>query len=219
MQTRRVELTARGKSLAEAKIERGIFQGYALSPLLVVIVMMPLNHILRKCIARYKLSKSPEKINHLMYMDDIKLFAKNEKELETLIKTVRIYSQDIGMEFAIEKCAMLVMGSGKRHITEGVELPNQVIRTPGEKETYKYLGILEAYTIKQLKMKEKKLKSVSQKSHKSTRDKTLLQEPYQRDKYLGCPPHEMLETILEVDQDLRTKNDHRKGIRAHGPSG
>ena len=33
-----------------------------------------------------------------MYMDDIKLFAKNEKELETLIHTVRIYSQDIGME-------------------------------------------------------------------------------------------------------------------------
>ena len=28
-----------------------------------------------------------------MYMDDIKLFAKNEKELETLIHTVRIYSQ------------------------------------------------------------------------------------------------------------------------------
>ena len=32
-----------------------------------------------------------------MYTDDIKLFAKNEKELET--PAVRIYSQDIGMEF------------------------------------------------------------------------------------------------------------------------
>ena len=31
-------------------------------------------------------------------MDDIKLFAKNEKELEILIHTVRIYSQDIEME-------------------------------------------------------------------------------------------------------------------------
>ena len=34
-----------------------------------------------------------------MYMDDIKLFAKNEKELEALIHAVRIYSQNIGMEF------------------------------------------------------------------------------------------------------------------------
>ena len=76
---------------------------------------MPLNHILRKCTAGYKLSRSHKKINHLIYMDDIKLFAKNEKELETQIHTVRIYSQDIRMEFGIEKCSMLVMKSGKRH--------------------------------------------------------------------------------------------------------
>ena len=34
-----------------------------------------------------------------MYIDDINLFAKNEKELETLIQAVRKYIQDIGMEF------------------------------------------------------------------------------------------------------------------------
>ena len=44
-----------------------------------------------------------------MYMDNIKLFAENEKELETLIHAVRIYSQDLGMESGIEKCTMLVM--------------------------------------------------------------------------------------------------------------
>ena len=60
-----------------------------------------------------------------MYMDDIKLFAKNEKELETLIHTVRIYSRDIRMEFGMEKCAMLVMKSGKRHLTDRIELPNK----------------------------------------------------------------------------------------------
>ena len=48
------------------------------------------------------------------------------------------------------------MKSSKRHITEGVELPNQVvIRTLREKETYKYLGVLEADIIKQQEMKEK----------------------------------------------------------------
>ena len=34
-------------------------------------------------------------------MNDINLFVKKEKELEALIQTVRIYSQDIGMEFGI----------------------------------------------------------------------------------------------------------------------
>ena len=91
-----------------------------------------------------------------MYMDDIKLFAKNGKELETLIYAVRIYSQDPGMKYGIGKYAMLIMKSGKRHFTDGMELPNQEkIRTLGEKETNKYLGILEADTIKQEEMKEK----------------------------------------------------------------
>ena len=36
--------------------------------------------------------KSQGKINHRMYMDDIKMFAKNEKGLETLIHAVRIWS-------------------------------------------------------------------------------------------------------------------------------
>ena len=148
-----MELTVEGKNLAELKIQRGIFHGDALSPLLFVIVMMALNHILMKCTARYKLTKSQEKINHLMYTDDIKLFAKNEKELETLIHTVRIYSQDIGMEFGIEKCAMLIMKSRKRHMIDKRELPDhEKTRTLREKETCKYLGMLEAHTIKQVEM-------------------------------------------------------------------
>ena len=68
------------------------------------------------------------------------------------------------MEFSIEKFTMLVMKSGKQHIKEWVELPNQVIRTLRKKETYKYLGILKADTIKQQEMKEKNQKWVSQKS-------------------------------------------------------
>ena len=57
-------------------------------------------------------------------MDDIKLFAKNEKELETLIHAVSIYSQDIGVEFGIQKCAMLEMRSSKRPLMDGTEQSN-----------------------------------------------------------------------------------------------
>ena len=109
MKTWKVELAAGGRRLAEAKVQRGIFQGNVQSSLLFIIVMMPLNHLLRKCTAGYKLSRSQEMINHLMYMDDIKLFAINEKEQETLIHTIRIYSQDRGIEYGREKYVMLVM--------------------------------------------------------------------------------------------------------------
>ena len=51
---------------------------------------------------------------------------------------------------------MLVMKNGKRHLTDEMELPNKdKIKTLVENETYKYLGILEADTIKQAEMKEK----------------------------------------------------------------
>ena len=69
--------------------------------------MMPLNHSRRKYTGGCKFTNSKEKINHQMFMDDFKLFAKNEKELEILIQTMKIYSQDIGMEFVIENVLCL----------------------------------------------------------------------------------------------------------------
>ena len=47
------------------------------------------------------------------------------------------------------------MKSGKRHMTDGMELPCQdKIGTLGENETYEYMRILEADTIKQVQMKD-----------------------------------------------------------------
>ena len=65
MKTWKMELTVGGRNLARAEVQRGIFQGDVLSLLLFIIAMMPLNHILRKCTAGYKLNKSQEMINHL----------------------------------------------------------------------------------------------------------------------------------------------------------
>ena len=60
------------------------------------------------------------------------------------------------MEFGKEKWAILVMKSGKQQQTDGMELPNQdKIKTLAENATYKYLGILEADTIKEVEMKKK----------------------------------------------------------------
>ena len=77
------------------------------------------------------------------------------------------------MEFIIDKCAILVMKSGKGHMTEEIELPNpEKIRTVGEKETNKYWGILVADTIKHVEMRKQK---------KATWDKTIWRETYKRD--------------------------------------
>ena len=102
-----------------------------------------------------------------MQMDDIKLFAKNEKESKSLIQIIRIYIQEIRMEFGIEECSILIIKSGKRKKMKGIELPNQErIRMLGEKKNYKYFGMMKANTIKQ-RWKKKNKKSASQKNEKT----------------------------------------------------
>ncbi len=36
------------------------------------------------------------------------------KNFETLVKTIKMYSQDIRMKFSLEKCSILIMRSGKK---------------------------------------------------------------------------------------------------------
>ena len=55
-------------------------------------------------------------------MDDINIFAKNEKQLEALIQTIRIYINDVRMAFVIEKRAREIMKKSKREIPEGIRL-------------------------------------------------------------------------------------------------
>ena len=63
----------------------------------------------KKISESYTFTKPEEKINHLMYMDDINVFTKKDNEPETLIQLMRIYSQDIAMEVSIEKRVMIIM--------------------------------------------------------------------------------------------------------------
>ena len=60
-------------------------------------------------------------------MDDLKLYSKSEKALDSLIQTVRIFSTDIGMQFGIDKCAILVMKKGKIVKSDGIQLPNDKV--------------------------------------------------------------------------------------------
>ena len=135
-------------------IKRGIFQGDSLSPLLFVIGLIPLSCILRKDNAGYRFNKEV-KVNHLLFMDDLKIYGKNEKEVERLSNTVNIFTKDIGMEFGIEKCAHATMKRGKLVTTGEMELSSgEVIKEIDQEKGYKYLGILEADTIKNTAVKE-----------------------------------------------------------------
>ena len=152
----KTELTSGGETLGTVKIERGIFQGDSLSPLLFVMIMIPLSMILEKMCTKcgYAMQKRGKVINHLLFMDDLKLYSKDRNQLDSLVNTVRVYSEDIRMEFGIEKCAVFEMREGRSVDSVGIELPGGEVMKVVEEEGYKYLGILQLDAVLNKKMKE-----------------------------------------------------------------
>ena len=86
-------LTSCGESLAKVIIMRGIFHCDNLSRLLFVICMIPLTHVLSKAKARYTLGKGREKINHLLFIVDLKLYEMSENEIKRLVSTAEVFSK------------------------------------------------------------------------------------------------------------------------------
>ena len=85
--------------------------------------MILLTHVLYKAKVRYTLGGG-EKINHLLLMDDLKLYGKKGNEIKGLLSTVEVFSQDIGMEFGIKKCGVIIMNRRKVKSTDEIELPS-----------------------------------------------------------------------------------------------
>ena len=87
--------------LDEVDIRRSIFQGDSLSPLLFIIIMIPLSILIRRERMGYVFGSDANLISHLLFMDDLKLYRKSASELEKLVGMVAGYTEDIGMEFGI----------------------------------------------------------------------------------------------------------------------
>ena len=84
--------------LGEVRIRRIILQGDSLSPLIFVICLIPLTLLLRKVKERYQLGGDPGSLRHLLFMDDLKLYGKDERQLDSLVDTVRVFSTNIGIK-------------------------------------------------------------------------------------------------------------------------
>ena len=149
----KVMLCLGNSELDEVENKRGIFQGDSLSPLVFLLALIPLSLILRKTKAAYEFSESKEKINYFLFMDDLKLHSRSEKGLDSLVQTLRVFSEDIEMQFGIEKCAVLVTEKEKIVKSVGIELPDGKGRCLCRRKRYRYLGILEEDKFLEEKMK------------------------------------------------------------------
>ena len=122
MQQWRLSLIANGEDLGEVNMKTKIFQGDSLSPLLFVLDMVPLSLILRKANLFYKRGKKKYKLNHLLFLGDLKLYAKSKEQTNMLVRTVYVFNTDISMGFGIKKCGILTIKRGKIVKSEGIKL-------------------------------------------------------------------------------------------------
>lgn len=140
-------------------ILRGIFQGDTWSPMWFCLAINPLSKLLNQSGLGFQMMEKRKPvytISHLMYMDDLKLYASNEEELTSLLNITAMFSDDIQMHFSLEKCATLNVIKGRidNEPKALTLLDKEEIQTLGSHCTYKYLGFRQTLTIDQKSTKQ-----------------------------------------------------------------
>ena len=117
---------------------------------------MPLTSELATSGYGYKISNTSAPISNLFYMDDLKLYSKNDQEQVGELKIVKQFRDDIGTKIGLEKCAKASFKKGKLASTGNIITDEYTATDELTQEgIFKYPGVDESDGIQHSKMKEK----------------------------------------------------------------
>ena len=120
----------------EISIVNGIFKGDSYSPLLFCIVLSPLSYQLKMSSCGYEVYS--EKVTHLFFVDDLKIYGRNNAQLETFFHTASKFSRDIKMESTMRESNFCKCSTHKLY----VEIDSDTtIKELSQEKFYKYLGV------------------------------------------------------------------------------
>ena len=120
---------------------RGLFQGDSLSPLLFCLSIVPLSHALRS-IDGYKSRSFGGRVTHLLFMDDLKVYVRDERAMKKALSLVDRVSKAVRMELGLRKCAVANIIRGK--LQEGGVLAlsdDRTVPAASKDDPYRYLGV------------------------------------------------------------------------------
>ena len=121
--------------------QRGILQGDGLSVILFALSINPVSFLLRK-MEGYELGETIKLIiNHLLFVDDLKLYSRTLHQMKKLLDIITTFTNDIGMIFGEAKCAYICIVRGKKKcLGSSIQINGLTIQDLKEGEQYKYLG-------------------------------------------------------------------------------
>ncbi|XP_029657731.1 uncharacterized protein LOC115232001 [Octopus sinensis] len=130
-----VKLHMEGRRIGSVKLNRGILQGDSLSPLLFVMVLDPLSRILNSVFPKLEINQEDPNMltystNHLLFIDDLKIFALKQDTLLKMMEAVNGFFKIVGLEMNSEKSASNLESLSCCKTIDGIN-------------GYRYLGVLE----------------------------------------------------------------------------
>ena len=106
-------------------------------------------------------------MSHLLYMDDLKIYAGGPDKLREAMECVEKTSNAIGMRFGVRKCGTAHMQKGK--VLAGPDNPEcseESIRSLEKGTTYKYLGLEQLFEVDDSKVKACLINELRRRLHK-----------------------------------------------------
>ena len=131
------------------RFTKGLPQGDALCPRLFTLCLNPVAWLLSAS-QGYRLSKPLEtKVTHLLYVDNLKVFAASEAKLNTVLRATSTAMQDIGLQWNPKKCNVIHVRRGKQ-VEDAADLKLDeatMVKNLEAGSSYKFLGVKE-FTLK-----------------------------------------------------------------------
>ena len=135
----KVHLLKNQHNLESGKIHYhiGVIQGDCLSLILFIL------SFLLSTLNGYQIGKPDSKrtnISHLFFVDNLKTYAQNIREVKQQLDLIATFSKDIKLEFGIDKCSYINIERGTKSLGVNLSLNDVEISEIENGECYKYLG-------------------------------------------------------------------------------
>ena len=118
-------------------------QGDCLSLDMFILSVNPLSFLLKR-VPGYKAGPPGQrntKITHLLFVDDLKMYAQDINEAKLQLDLVMSFTKDNGMGFGSDKCAYIYIERGKKvSLGENYSINDVELKELENGEQYKYLG-------------------------------------------------------------------------------